>query len=138
MNQHEKATATIAKLLPKNIDFFRTPIVVDAAPTQKRSPSLPATSAISEAAGGNQPAVVDTKKSIYGSVSTSDIASSIRAILTEDSEGSRIVLGPEDITFAVEVEDKDRVKHLGTFEVDIRVKGSPSAVRRTIRVNSQE
>lgn len=136
-DQHDKATATIAKLLPKNIDFHRTPIAAPAPP-QRRSPSLPATSVLSEAAGGSQPKDAETKKVIYGSVSTSDIASSIKAILTEDNDGSRILLGPEDITFAVETEEKGRVKHLGTFEVDIRVKGAPNAVRRTITVKAQE
>jgi hypothetical protein len=90
------------------------------------------------AAGGNQQVPAETKKAIYGSVSTADIASTIRAVLAEDAEGSRIVLGPEDITFAMETEEKDRVKHLGTFEVDIRVKGAPEAVRRKITVNAQE
>lgn len=135
--QHEQATKTIAKLLPDNIDFYRTPIVAQA-PVQRRSPSLPASAQISHAAGGNKPKPTDTKQAIYGSVSTADIAANIRAVLAEDAEGSRIVLGPEDITFVTETEEKDRVKHLGTFEVDVRVKGAPEAVRRRITVHAQE
>lgn len=81
---------------------------------------------------------MDANANIFGSVSTSDIASSIRAILAEDSEGSRLVLGPEDITFAVETEEKDRVKNLGTYEVHIRVKEGGEVVRRTVTVKAQE
>lgn len=135
--QHEEATKTIAKLLPDNIDFYRT-LIVAQAPVQKRSPSLPASALISHAAGGNKPIPTETKQAIYGSVSTADIAATIRAVLAEDAEGSRIVLGPEDIKFAIETEEKDRVKHIGTFDVDIRVKGAPEAVRRTITVRAQE
>jgi hypothetical protein len=47
-------------------------------------------------------------------------------------------LTPEDIDFISEGEERDRVKHLGTFEVDIRVKGATAAVRRTITVKAQE
>jgi len=139
---HEQATAAIAKLLPKNIDFYRSPIVaataVPTTPAQKRSPSLPASSAVSEAAGGNKPAPMDANIGIFGSVSTYDIATKIRTILARDTTGSRIVLGPEDITFAVESEESDRVKNLGTYEVHIKVKGADEAVRRTITVNAQE
>lgn len=135
--QHEEATKTIAKLLPDNIDFYRTQIVAQA-PAQRRSPSLPASALISHAAGGNTPIPTETKQAIYGSVSTADIAATIRAVLAENAEGSRIVLGPEDITFAIETEEKDRVKHLGTFDVDIRVKGAAEAVRRKVTVHAQE
>ncbi|ELR02631.1 hypothetical protein VC83_01032 [Pseudogymnoascus destructans] len=135
----EQAAATIAKLIPKNIDFYRSAIL-PAAPAPKRSPSLPASSVLSEEAAGvkPEPAPLDPNASIFGSVSTSDIASSIRAILAEDKEGSRLVLGPEDITFAVETEEKGRVKNLGTYEVHIKIKGGEQAVRRTITVKPQE
>jgi hypothetical protein len=48
------------------------------------------------------------------------------------------VLTPEDVIFASEVEEKDRVKHLGIFDIDIKIKGAKDAVRRTIRVNALE
>lgn len=136
--KHDQATEKISKLLPGNIDFFRTPINANTTPVQKRSPSLPASAQLSEAAGGNKQAPAEDSKAIYGSVSTSDIAASIRAMLTEDPDAARIVLGPEDISFAVATEESDRVKRLGTFEVDIKVKGSPKAVRRKITVNAQQ
>lgn len=119
------------KLIPQTIEFARAPIEAPETPVQKRSPSLRPLSQPSTAASV---ATVEGKKAIFGSVSTSDIAASIRELLAKDAEGSRIVLGPEDISFAIATEESDRVKHLGQFEVDIRVKGSPKALRRTINV----
>ena len=128
----------VSKLLPKNIDFYRTPIASISPAPQQHSPSIPATSAISAAAQGAAHPKESQEVSIYGSVSATDIAENLRAILAEDSEGSRVVLTPEDIVFVHKGEEKDRVKHLGSFEIDIRVKGVTAAVRRAITVKAQE
>jgi hypothetical protein len=123
-------------LLPANIDFFRTPI---AASTPKRvSPSIPTSSAVSEAAQEATASLRPERTSIYGSVSTADIAANLKAVLAEDAEGARIVLSPEDITFVEESDEKDRVKELGIFDIDIRVKGAADVVRRTIKINAQD
>ncbi len=81
---------------------------------------------------------MEGKKAIFGSVSTADIAASIRGLLAEDAEGSRIVLGPEDISFAIATEESDRVKHLGQFDIDIKLKGSSKFVRRAINVVAED
>jgi len=133
----ERALKVMSLLLPNNIDFYRTTIATPPPSPPRHSPSIPPSSAISAAAlEGAQPEEPE-RVGIYGSVSTADIAANLRAILAENDEGSRIVLSPEDITFVKEVEDKDRVKHLGTFEIDIRLKGADGVVRRTISVNAQ-
>jgi len=79
------------------------------------------------------------KKRIHGSVSTSDIAANLKAILAEDEDGMRVVglLKPEDISFVEETEDKDRVKHLGVFEIEIQLEGAADSVPRTIKVSAQ-
>ena len=118
------------KLIPQTIEFARAPIEAPETPAQERSPSLRPLSAASTPGA----ATVEGKKAIFGSVSTSDIAASIKELLAQDAEGSRIVLGPEDISFAIVTEESDRVKHLGQFEIDIQIKGSPKALRRTINV----
>ena len=79
---------------------------------------------------------------IYGSVSTADIAESIKAILANTEEGARVVLSAEDVTIITNEgpmpgAEVDRLKALGEFEVDIRVKGG-EAVRRFISVKAQE
>jgi hypothetical protein len=71
-------------------------------------------------------------------VSTGDIAANLKAVLAEDDEGARVVLSPEEITFVEEREDAHRVKHLGVFEIEIKLTGATDSVRRTIMVNAQD
>lgn len=90
----------------------------------------------------HKPETVAQVAAIYGSVSTADIAESIKAILAQTEEGARVVLSAEDITIVtnggiVPGAEADRLKALGEFEVDIRVKGG-EAVRRFISVKAQE
>lgn len=83
----------------------------------------------------------------FGSVSTADIAESIRAVLAQARHGARVVIGPEDITILAEKDErlelqdigieKDRIKALGDFKVEARVKGG-DAVTRTVSVRAQE
>jgi ribosomal protein L9 len=127
-----------SKLLPKNIEFYRTPISSTSPAPQRHSPSIPAASAMSAAAQEKARPQGPQKISIYGSVTTTDIAENLKAILAEDGEGSRVVLTSEDIVFVRQGEEKDRVKHLGTYEIDIKVKGATAASRRTITVKAQE
>lgn len=129
----------VANLIPKNIDFYRSAIV-PAAPAPKRSPSLPASSVLSDEAAGvkPEPAPLDPNASIFGSVSTADIAQRIRSILAEDEVASRLVLGSEDITFEAETEEKGRVKNLGKFGVQVNIMNGVMTVRRTITVKPQE
>ncbi len=79
---------------------------------------------------------------IYGSVSVADIAEQVKAVLAATEEGARVVLGPEDIKIIRnEGQDAqaeaDRIKMLGDFRVDIRVKGG-DVVRRTVRIIGEE
>jgi hypothetical protein len=128
----------VSKLLPQNMDFFRAPIASIPSTPKRHSPSIPAASAVSAAAQEAARPKGLQEVSIYGSVTTIDIADNLKAILAEDSEGSRVVLSPEDISFLRKGEEKDRVKHMGTYEIDIKVKGATSAVRRTITIKAQE
>ncbi|EKD15762.1 fructose-bisphosphate aldolase [Drepanopeziza brunnea f. sp. 'multigermtubi' MB_m1] len=134
--QPEQATTLLDQLLPANLDFYRTVITLEA-PAQRISPSIPSSSATSRAAANNSKLSTPGKENIYGSVSTSDIAANLKAVLAEDEEGVRIVLSPENISFVGETEEKDRVKHLGVFEIDIQLDGATESVRRTIKVNAQ-
>lgn len=84
---------------------------------------------------------------IFGSVSTADMAESIKAVLAEKSGGARVVIGAEDIAIVQDEDDElghqdngiegDRLKALGDFQVAIRVKGG-EAVVRTVSVKAQE
>jgi ribosomal protein L9 len=122
-------------LLPANLDFYRTPITT--AP-KRVSPSIPVSASISHAASVGKDAGKPGKTSIYGSVSTSDIAVNLKAILAEDEAGSRVVLSAEEISFVDEMDEHDRVKHLGVYEIEIKLEGGTESVRRTIRVSAQD
>lgn len=126
----DRAALILEDLLPPNLDFYRTTITI---PTKKISPSISSSSAIAAAA---QSAKADSNK-IHGSVSTSDIATNLKAILAEDEQGARVVISPEQISFVQRTEEKDRVKQLGVFDIEIRPEGASDSVRRTIQVHAQ-
>jgi hypothetical protein len=75
---------------------------------------------------------------IYGSVSTNDIAVNLKAILAENERGAQVVLTASEISFVNETEDKDRVKNLGVYEIEITLGGATGSVRRAIKVNAQD
>ena len=68
----------------------------------------------------------------------------MKALLSQTEEGARVVLAAEDVKIlvpeGVEAQDVgiegDRVKALGEFQVEARVKGG-EAVVRTVRVKAQ-
>lgn len=146
MLQPEKSTEILENILPPSIDFYRTPIAPTSPPPKRLSPSIPAGSALSRAAEAaaaeraskEETAKVPEKISIFGSVSTGDIAANIRAVLAEDIQGQRVVLSPENISFVGEMHGSDRIKYLGSFEVEIKLDIAPGGVRRMINVKAQE
>ncbi|RDW94493.1 hypothetical protein BP5796_00256 [Coleophoma crateriformis] len=136
----EKSTDILSNLLPPFIEFFRPLIAVPEAAPKRISPSIPTTSVVSSAASQGKPTVapkLTTNGSIYGSVSTADIAANMKAILGEHPEGARIVLSSEEISFVKKVEDNDRVKKVGVYEIEIKLKGSTDVVRRSIKVSAE-
>ncbi|KAL9632761.1 MAG: hypothetical protein Q9204_003655 [Flavoplaca sp. TL-2023a] len=129
--------------VPSELIFYRVPIAV---PTSEPAPSEPVGNSIN-AIGGDAPVQktpesVPSATRIYGSVSTADIAESIKAILATSEESARVVLAPEDIKIdEPENEDVgvdvDRLKALGEYQIEIRVKGTES-IRRRVIVKAQE
>jgi hypothetical protein len=120
----------LERLLPANIDFFRTPI--PKPPTKRVSISVPATSAVFAAAGTAEDGLLET----HEAVSTSDIAKNLTAILASHTEGSHVALTQDDISFIEEGERTDHVNHLGHFVIEIQIDGG-AAVRRNVRVKAQ-
>ena len=118
--------------MDQKIIFLRTALTAPAIP-KRMSPSLPAKAAVSVAAGGKTSSK-PLEIGIYGSVSTTDIALQLKASLAKDDRGALVKISPEDITFVDELEDDTRVKHLGDFQIDIKPKGAPSSIRRTVCV----
>ena len=137
--------------VPPRLDFYRTPIETQPTAPTTPPPQKPSSRTKKEAsaelfeadASGLNPAI-HTKpvKSeperipIFGSVSTVEIANHIKALLAENDEAALVVLTAEDIQFVGlnESDENDRVKFIGDYEVEIFVKGSEEAVKRTVRV----
>ena len=77
---------------------------------------------------------------IYGSVSLGDVLNSIRAVLSNNDEASRVVLSEEDLHFEGTAVEGVRsvLKRLGEFTVSIKTKGATQPVIRTVRVLEQK
>lgn len=152
--QPQRASEIIEASLPPILIFYRTPI---SAPEPEASVQEPpsrlrraTSSAAAELEAASEPLPKPPKPqlvTIFGSVSTADMAESIKAVLAETTEGRRVVVGAEDITIVQDADDDfgqrdkgiegDRLKALGDFQVELRVKGG-EAVVRTVSVKAQE
>ena len=134
-------------VLPSHIIFYRSPITdpepeILESPAPRRAAS-PAAAVLDAASEPLKPPKAPLA-TIYGSVSTADVVGSMKAMLSQTEEGARVVLAPEDIKILVpdDVESQDigiegdRLKAVGEFQVEARVKGG-EAVVRTVSVRAQ-
>ncbi|MDI1492969.1 MAG: Fructose-bisphosphate aldolase 1 [Ramalina farinacea] len=153
----ERATEILDEQLPSQILFYRVPITEPSSATttettpspnptteQRRQHASPAAAALAAASSPTSPPI-DVGHSlhaepIFGSVSTSDIADSIKALLAQDEEGARIVLSAEEVTILTSegVEGGDRVKALGEFPIEVKMRGGRDTVRRIVSVTAVE
>lgn len=122
--------------VPARIDFHRTPIEGEAQNNPAPAPNNAVSGAASILAAAERPTSRPATTSIYGSVSTADVLASIRNDLARNDEAARIVLTEEDVKFTNlrEGDETNRVKRLGEFEVDIRIKGAEEPLRKVVRV----
>ncbi|KAI9704401.1 MAG: hypothetical protein M1836_007264 [Candelina mexicana] len=133
----QHSVEVLTELLPPSLDFYRSPITAPAR--EAASPTSPQGSGpVAGAKLPSQPAITG----IYGSVSTADIALTIKALLAETKEGSRVVLTPEDITLggdglSRDEDGEDRLKQLGDFKIEINLKGASESLSRIVRVLPQ-
>lgn len=150
----QRASEIIETSLPPSLIFYRTPISVSEPEVPIQEPPSRLRRAISSAAAELEAASEPLPKppqpqvtTIFGSVSTADMAESIKAVLAQSTEGARVVVGAEDITIVQNQDDEfghqdegvegDRLKALGDFQVEVRVKGG-EAVVRIVSVKAQE
>ncbi|KAI4288130.1 MAG: hypothetical protein L6R35_002611 [Caloplaca aegaea] len=130
-----RTSELIEALAPQQIVFYRVPIVTPEPVSQETSKH----STTEEASMQPTPAPI-TK--IFGSVSTADIVDAIKAVLAEDEEGARVVLSTDEIYISEEASENtgveaDRLKALGDYEVEIRLKGV-DAIPRRVSIRAQE
>ena len=130
--------------LPSHIIFYRS-LITDPEPEKPEVPAprraaSPAAAILDAASEPLKPSLA----TIYGSVSTADIIEAMKALLSQTEEGARVVLAAEDVKIlvpeGVEAQDVgiegDRVKALGEFQVEARIKGG-EAIVRTVSVRAQ-
>ncbi|KAL8861995.1 MAG: hypothetical protein Q9178_001450 [Gyalolechia marmorata] len=143
----KRTSEIIEACVPSEIIFYRVPIAV---PEPESAPPEPVGNSIN-AIGGEatirkapepDPAISVSATRIFGSVSTANIVESIKAVLSASEESARVVLAPEDIQIdEMENEDLgievDRLKALGEYKIEIRVKGI-DPIRRQVSIRAQE
>ncbi|KAL9014994.1 MAG: hypothetical protein Q9173_000371 [Seirophora scorigena] len=135
--QHQRTSEIIEALVPQELIFYRVPIT---APEPTSSPEPLGRSVTAEALAQPMPAPITR---IFGSVSTADMVDAIKAVLAEDEEGARVVLSAEDVYIDEEASEEsgveaDRLKALGEYRVEIRLKGVVDAIRRGVNIRAVE
>lgn len=149
----ERSMELVEIFVPKRLDFYRQPIIEEKtpepapAPEQYKKPKFTMGGAAGDLMAARQrtpapekPRRKEEKQAIYGSVSVQDVLVAMRAAMATNDEAARVVLQEGDVNFVdlPESEEMGKVKHVGEFSVDVRVKGAEEGVRRTVRVVAQE
>lgn len=128
----------LTTFIPATIDFQREAIEQDKLPEQRpRYGASDAADILTAAAMSNKPKV---QNAIYGSVSTTDIVTTIKSALAHNEEAARVVIADSHVEFldtGVEGETS-RVKQLGTFKIKIQVPGAAEPITRTVRVRPRK
>ncbi|KAB2577156.1 Ribosomal protein L9/RNase H1 [Lasiodiplodia theobromae] len=141
----QRSMELIEIFVPSRIDIAGTPRDTGKPkekPREQPQPQLRGVSAadVLAAASAAPPKPVDSRIPIHGSVSTKDVAAFITQQLAVNEEAARVVVSERDVSFldGTEPNDETKVRHLGEYEVEIKVKGSEGGVRRKLRVYAVE
>ena len=152
----ERSVELLEIFVGPRLDFYRQPIIeekekeieAEAPPESKKAPRMGRGAAADLlAARTPEPGKAKdqrkdtTPQAIYGSVSTHDVLLAVRATMERNDEATRVVLHEEDIHFVdlpeAEGSEAGKVKHVGDFVVEIKVKGLDVGIRRTVKVVPQ-
>jgi hypothetical protein len=141
----ERSIQLLDIFVPKTIDFYRQPIPEEVKAPEPEPEDAFGKGVAAEFLAARQKRDLKAKAKeptgIYGSVSTADILAAIRAAMENNDESARVLITEADVKFVdagTEVEQMGRVKHVGTFSVEIMIKGAEAGLRRTVRVHAQE
>ncbi|KAK4177678.1 hypothetical protein QBC36DRAFT_326538 [Triangularia setosa] len=111
----ERVRELLDKLIPKTTTFYRIPIPAPPSNAATISP-LVAVAAAQESQEG--------PVAIYGSVSTKDIASSIKGRIFDHEDGAQIIIEPTHVTVLGLKDESNKIKELGRFEVKVSIGNS--------------
>nr|POF13202.1 hypothetical protein CFP56_10350 [Quercus suber] len=154
----ERSMELLDIFVPRKLDFYRQPIIEEVKEAEQKSsiPEEPAKPTRKPralyGAGADLMAARDrgpeqlksaAPQAIYGSVSTHDVLVAMRAAMANNDESARVVLLEEDLSFVdlpdLEGVEAGRVKHVGDFTIEVKIKGAESmACRRVVKVHAQE
>ncbi|KAJ4338553.1 hypothetical protein N0V87_003882 [Didymella glomerata] len=132
----ERSMELLDTFVPPTIDFSRQRI--EAQENKPRYGASGAADVLTAAAMG-----ANTERSsnaIYGSVSTADIASTLKAALAHNDEAARVILNEADVRFVTNTEEGDaqRVKELGVYKIEIQLPGAAEPLVRNVRVKAKD
>lgn len=151
----ERSAELIDIFVPPRLEFYRQPIIEEKAPEPEPEPEVQKpgrrerqqflSGAASDLLAARTPEdrpqkpKVPEAQAIYGSVSTQDVLVAVRAALGNNDESARVVVEEDDLRFvALTGEDAGKIKHVGEYALEIKVKGMENGIKRTVRVIAQE
>ena len=148
----ERSVELVKIFVPPRMDFYRQPIAEEKKPEpespveEKKRPQFGGAAGDLLAARMRQSEKAKEESSgpraIYGSVSTNDVLVALRAAMANNDEAARVVLHEDDVKFVnlpeMEGLEAERVKYIGDFIVEIRVRGAEQPVRRVVKIVPQE
>lgn len=139
----ERSAELVELFVPRRIDFYRQPIMEEKEDEPVDSRSRAQFGGVTgDLIAARMPRPKPKFQAIYGSVATHDVLVALRAAMGNNDEAARVVLHEDDLQFVdlpnVGGAEASRVKHVGDFSIEIRVRGLDVAVRRTVRVIPQE
>lgn len=147
----ERSVQLLEIFVPQRMDFYRQPIIEEPAKVEEAAPEpkkkeqqRSASSAAADllAARTQKPLEKPQPKltgAIYGSVSQHDVLVAVRAAMATNDEAARVIVSEQDVLFADEkARAENKIKEVGDFEVEIRVRGEESGIKRVVRVVPQE
>ncbi|QIW94930.1 hypothetical protein AMS68_000448 [Peltaster fructicola] len=146
----ERGMQLLEIFIPQRLDFYRQAII-EPEPEVKPTPSARksglsdvAADLLAVRAEANREAEKEAKskqlQAIYGSVSTHDVYEALKARMAQNDESSRVVFDESAVVFTspdVDAEDRNKLKTVGTFSYEIKLKGAETAISRTVKVIAQ-
>ena len=151
----ERSMELIEIFVPPVLEFHRQPINEEKKlekPTARATPSkqdryVVASTAAADLLAARTMSVQEKQtptepQAIYGSVSAHDVLVAMRAAIADNDEAARVILTEDDVKFVdlptSEETGGGKLKHVGDFVVEMKVRGAEKSVRRAVKISPQE
>ncbi|KAB9006563.1 hypothetical protein FH972_026917 [Carpinus fangiana] len=135
-----EAFELLSNSIPFSLDFYRTPITGVGDRGAQEEPEIRTDEAI-KAAPSTDISPHQPTANIFGSVSATDVNLAIKTLLQNNGMHGLVVLSDEDIKFvniAGTHTEAVRLKQLGVYQYEVRIKGHADPIRRSVRVLPDE